>query len=312
MLWSGAAALVRGRGSPALAHGTVPGGQQQDDQSGDARADGPIAPVKATARHGETRRRDRGRTGRVSEASWGSQVGGQRLLLACLCTIERGEVRGSEPSRALRHADPSGQRGLVIGVGAHRRGGAGGLARKRPGAASSVANSAEAAGAAIASADRHGAADCCGVDCESHDSSCLDRRSLVRATNLGPDRAAGIGPAPHVGRPRCLSWDGQPEPPSHRRRPRSGCSHRVFCRIAGDVMIDCLLRQDQPLSDLSVTQALRHQRQHLNLTRGQASRISMARGRGPRGRPRTPRSRSRRAAIAAAGRAPSACSSSSA
>ena len=52
--------------------------------------------------------------------------------------------------------------------------------------------------------------------------------------------------------------------------------------------------------------------EHLELARGQAGRVLARRARGPRGRPRAPRSRRRRATIAAAGRAPSRCSSSSA
>ena len=71
------------------------------------------------------------------------------------------------------------------------------------------------------------------------------------------------------------------------------------------MVVDRPLGEDEPLGDLGVAQPVRDEAEHLELARRQAGRVRAGRRPRPRGSPRTPRSRSRRATIAAAGRAPS-------
>ena len=83
---------------------------------------------------------------------------------------------------------------------------------------------------------------------------------------------------------------GQPEP--SRLGGRLAASTRVeFSQDRRDMMIDGLLGDDQPLSDVGVTQALDEQRQHLELAAVRPAGLLRVCGRGPRGTPRAPRSR---------------------
>ena len=72
------------------------------------------------------------------------------------------------------------------------------------------------------------------------------------------------------------------------RRPRRGCGAEL-AQDRRDVVVDRLARQEQPLGDVAVAQAVGDQREHLELARGELGRVLARR------RPRPARQRARAA-----------------
>ena len=128
----------------------------------------------------------------------------------------------------------------------------------------------------------------------------VELRRAAAARSSRPDRGGRFTP---------LSAFEEPAPGSGRACLAS-VAGRQLAQDRRDVVIDRPRRQEQPLGDLGVAETVRDQREDVELAGSRARRDSArVDGRGPRGTPWTPRSRSRRATTAAAAEAPSPCSS---
>src|SRR5580704_14452882 len=100
----------------------------------------------------------------------------------------------------------------------------------------------------------------------------LVRRHFFLPANLGDAQPSREGRVPHVRIARYLSWVREPEPRSLGAR-LAASAYVELPEDRRDVMIDRLGGKEQQVGNVGAAQALRDQREHLDLAGGQARRI---------------------------------------
>ena len=130
--------------------------------------------------------------------------------------------------------------------------------------------------------------------------------SSLEASRLGGRWAAHIGAAAQLASAAYLTCGRRRKPEADGLGGRSArVAHGELAQDRRDVMFDRPSGEDEAVCDLGVGEILAEQDEHLELALGEVGGIVAGRRPRPRGSPRKPRSRRRRATIAAAGRASS-------